>query len=135
MPSELSRSAAKAKPKKPLNSYFKFRIQELKKYSADDKNRTYKVKIAFDELPDKEKTKLDKDFQKAMESWRTENDAWRKKYGLNSNERYNERSKSKGKSTSKTSQSKSKDKGEKGDRAERGDKGDKGNKSNNNKAK
>ena len=54
----LSAEAEKNKPKKPLNGYFKFRMQKLIEFKGSE-NRTELVKEAWEKIDPAEKAKLD----------------------------------------------------------------------------
>jgi hypothetical protein len=56
--SHISDSEIKKLPKKPLNAYFKFRGERLV-YHAKEEDRTKLVKQEWDELPEKEKQKME----------------------------------------------------------------------------
>ncbi len=53
----LSKTAEKQRPKKPMGSYFTFRNEALKKMDQNDKNKSKKAKILWDELKESQKEK------------------------------------------------------------------------------
>lgn len=89
-----SRTSEKDKPTRPLNGYFRYRIERLKEMPDDDKNRSKKIKIEWDELDQKEKDKLAKTYENEMAEYKEEMEKWEKKHGI-------KKSKSKKRSASK----------------------------------
>lgn len=78
----VSKSAMKDKPKKPINSVFKFRQAFFKTLDPSIKHRNERAMIAYEDLSDKEKEKLEKEFRKEMETYDDKIKAWRKKHGI-----------------------------------------------------
>jgi hypothetical protein len=78
----MSRTAEKEKPTRPITGYFRYRLERLKEMDVDDKNRSKKIKIEWDELDEKKKEKYSKEFKKDMEKYYDELDAWEKKHGI-----------------------------------------------------
>ena len=79
-----TRSAEKDKPKRPLNGYFRFRVERLKTYDEDDNNKSKKVKIEWDELTQDEKEKYNKAYRKEKEAYDEEMAEWNKRHGIKS---------------------------------------------------
>jgi hypothetical protein len=59
-----NRTAEKEKPDRPLNAYFKFRMKRMGELDKDEKNRSKKIKIEWDDMDNKEKEKLAKEYKK-----------------------------------------------------------------------
>lgn len=55
-----SRTAEKDKPTRPMTTYFRYRMKRLAEMGEDEKNRSKKIKLEWDELDEKEKDKLDR---------------------------------------------------------------------------
>ena len=66
----LSKTAEKQRPKRPMGSYFTFRNEALKKIDQNDKNRSKKAKILWDELKESEREKYNRESAKEFEKYK-----------------------------------------------------------------
>ena len=80
--SRVSRSAQKEKPKRPLNPNFKFRSEFLKTLAPDVKHRNERAMVAFDDLSDKERDKMQKEYEKELQAFDDKMKAWKKKFNI-----------------------------------------------------
>lgn len=71
--------ARNAIPKKPMNSYFKFRLIKLNQYK-DYPNRAQLAKAAWDSLTQSEKKALDDAYEIEKEQYRQDFKEWQEKY-------------------------------------------------------
>lgn len=69
------------KPKKPLNAYFKLRMEKYKEYGEGD-DKKEKFKQFWDSIPDKKKDEYKDEFNVDLENWRNEIKKWQNKYGI-----------------------------------------------------
>jgi hypothetical protein len=65
--------ALKQKPKKPMNAYFKMRVEKYKEFGDEDgKIKAEKFKAFWNDMDEDKKTALNDEFHKNMETWNTD---------------------------------------------------------------
>ncbi len=87
----LTEEAIKAKPKKPLNGFFKLREKRMVDYQegregTDFKAFGAKVKAEWDKITEKEKEKMSAEFKKDLTKWEEDFEKWKKKFNLTDEE-------------------------------------------------
>lgn len=76
------KSAMKNRPKKPLNAYFKARLEKFAEYGDKVEDKNTRFKEYWEGLPDKEKDQMKKEYHEDLESYKDEHTSWLKKYGI-----------------------------------------------------
>jgi hypothetical protein len=77
----LSKEAEDTKPKKPLNAYFKFRGEKLTDLK-DETEKMDKIKVLWGELDPNVKEEMDNEYKTALEKFKKDMEAWKKKYNV-----------------------------------------------------
>ncbi len=79
--SRITEECLKNKPKKPLNAYFKFRQDKMKLYK-DEEGRNEKAKNDWENIDEKVKETMDKQYKEELEQYKVDFENWKKKFKL-----------------------------------------------------
>jgi hypothetical protein len=87
------------KPKRPMNSYFKWRVENYpalksKNPDANVKEMRRVVAKAWEEFPEKEKKRMEDEFKKENDKWSVLMEKWKKDHGTDDDDKPKNRKKS-----------------------------------------